>query len=142
MLFKTTYRNKEITKQINHLVGNPFSLWQILKLKGIGSKRLIIDETSPNLNSILNKVGDINYGNIELRPKGILIHITKGLERFVWGIPYFKLVIYKTNGLSIHADGMFIHFRKNKTFNESKPFFNKLLEQKIKFDEQYNFHAF
>ncbi|WMI64841.1 hypothetical protein RBH94_12315 [Aestuariibaculum sp. YM273] len=142
MLFKTTYRDKEITKQINHLVGNSFSLWKILKLKGIGSKRLIIDETSPNLNSILNKVGDINYGNIELRPKGILIHITKGLERFVWGIPYFKLVIYKTNGLSIHADGMFIYFRKNKTFNESKPFFNKLLEQKIKFDEQYNFHAF
>ena len=114
MLFNTSYTDNEITKQINNLVGKPFSFIKAIKLKGIGSKRMIIDEVSPNLHTIVNLVNDINYGSIELRPKGILIHIGKGLQRFAWVIPYYKLVIYKTNGASIHADGKFIHFRKNK----------------------------
>ena len=139
MLFNTTHNDKKIKKQINDLVGQPFSFWQALKLKGIGSKRMVIDEVSPNLQPVLNTVNDVNYGSIELRPKGIIIHIGKGLQRFSWAIPYFRLVIYKTNGASIHADGRFIHFRKNKTFKENKGFFIKLLDQKIIFDQQYDF---
>lgn len=138
MLFNTSYTDKEITKQINSLLGKPFSFFQAIKLKGIGSKRMIIDEVSPNLHTVINLVNDINYGSIELRPKGILIHIGKGLQRFAWGIPYYKLVIYKTNGASIHADGKFIHFRENKTFKENKQFFKKLLNQKINFDSQFS----
>ena len=138
MLFNTSYTDKEITKQINNLVGKPFSFIKAIKLKGIGSKRMIIDEVSPNLHTIVNLVNDINYGSIELRPKGILIHIGKGLQRFAWVIPYYKLVIYKTNGASIHADGKFIHFRENKTFKENKQFFKKLLDQKINFDSQFS----
>ena len=138
MLFNTSYTDKEITKQINNLVGKPFSFIKAIKLKGIGSKRMIIDEVSPNLHTVINLVNDINYGSIELRPKGILIHIGKGLQRFAWVIPYYKLVIYKTNGASIHADGKFIHFRKNKTFKENKQFFKKLLDQKINFDSQFS----
>ncbi|WP_304145709.1 hypothetical protein [Mesoflavibacter zeaxanthinifaciens] len=138
MLFNTSYTDKEITKQINNLVGKPFSFIKAIKLKGIGSKRMIIDEVSPNLHTIVNLVNDINYGSIELRPKGILIHIGKGLQRFAWVIPYYKLVIYKTNGASIHADGKFIHFRENKTFKENKQFFKKLLDQKITFDSKFS----
>lgn len=138
MLFNTSYTDKEITKQINNLVGKPFSFIKAIKLKGIGSKRMIIDEVSPNLHTIVNLVNDINYGSIELRSKGILIHIGKGLQRFAWVIPYYKLVIYKTNGASIHADGKFIHFRENKTFKENKQFFKKLLDQKINFDSQFS----
>ena len=41
---------------------------------------MIVDKVSPNLNSILNTVSDLNYANIEMRKKGILIHITKGYE--------------------------------------------------------------
>lgn len=138
MLFNTSYTDKEITKQINNLVGKPFSFIKAIKLKGIGSKRMIIEEVSPNLHTIVNLVNDINYGSIELRPKGILIHIGKGLQRFAWVIPYYKLVIYKTNGASIHADGKFIHFRENKTFKENKQFFKKLLDQKITFDSKFS----
>ncbi|GAA4301036.1 hypothetical protein [Aestuariibaculum suncheonense] len=140
LLFITTNKDHEITRQINDLVGKPFSFWTSLKLKGIGSKRMIIEDTSPNFDSILNQVSDLNYANIELRPQGILVHITKGLNRFVWVIPYFKLSIYKTNGLSIHANGSFIRFRKSKTFNENRAFFNKLLNLKLEFTKHYNFN--
>lgn len=139
MVFETTYSNPEITKSIDQIVGKPYSFFQALKLKGIGSKRMIIDDVSPNLSQYLNTVSDINYANIELRPLGILILINKGLQNFTWTIPYYHLVIFKTNGASIHAQGRFIHFRNNRTFKENKSFFKKLMDKKILFDEQYKF---
>ncbi len=139
MLVETTYDNKENKELINDLVGKPFSLLQSMKMNGIGSKRMIVDEASPNMSSLINSVSDINYANIELRPKGILILINKGLKNFTWIIPYYHLVMYKVNGSSIHAQGRFIHFKNNKTFKENKSFFDKLMDYKIKYDMQYDF---
>ncbi len=139
MLVETTYDNKENKELINDLVGKPFSLLQSIKMNGIGSKRMIVDDVSPNMNSLINAVSDINYANIELRPKGILILINKGLKNFTWIIPYYQLVMYKVNGSSIHAQGRFIHFKNNITFKENKSFFDKLMDQKIKYDMQNDF---
>tara|TARA_R110002012_G_scaffold245305_1_gene420276 strand:+ start:38 stop:469 length:432 start_codon:yes stop_codon:yes gene_type:complete len=139
LLFSTTHTNKETVRSINDIVGKSYGFFESLKLKGTGSKRMIIDEVSPNLISVINTVDDINYGNIELRPNGILIHIAKGHKNFTWAIPFYQLVIYKINGSSIHAQGKFVHFRANKTFKENKLFFDKMLNMKVKYDEQYNF---
>lgn len=141
MVLNTTQTNKENKELLNALVGKAYSFLESLKLKGVGSKRMVIDNVSPNLKHLLNTVSDINYTNIELRPKGILIHITKGLQNFTWAIPYYQLVIYKADGSSIHAQGRFIHFKNNKMLKENKLFFDKLLNEKIKFDEQYNFQT-
>lgn len=139
MILNSTYTNKDEKNLIEDLVGKSFSFFDALKMRGVGSKRMIIDDISPNLNMYINKVSDVNYANIELRTGGILIYINKGLKNFTWAIPYYQLVIYKTSGASIHAQGRFIHFRNNKTFKENKSFFNKMLDEKIKYDEQYNF---
>ncbi|GAA4806406.1 hypothetical protein [Litoribaculum gwangyangense] len=139
MILDSTYTNKENKSLINDLVGKPFSILESFKLNGIGSKRMIIDEVSPNLQPYLNSVSDINYANIELRTGGILVYINKGLKNFTWAIPYYHLVLYKTNGASIHAQGRFIHFKDTKTFRENKGFFSKLLDEKIKYDMQYDF---
>ena len=141
MVLNRTHTNKENKELLNALVGKAYSFLQSLKLKGVGSKRMVIDNVSPNLKHLLNTVSDVNYTNIELRPKGILIHITKGLQNFTWAIPYYQLVIYKADGSSIHAQGRFIHFKNNKMLKENKLFFDKLLNEKIKFDEQYNFQT-
>jgi len=138
MILNTTHYNKEDKQIIADLVGSEFSLVQKLKMKGVGSKRMIIDEVSLNMQSMMNTVSDINYGNIELRPKGILILINQGLKNFTWVIPYYQLVIYKTNGSSIHAQGKFVHFRDNKTFKENKKFFDKLLDEKVKYDMEFS----
>ena len=139
MILDTTYKNKEHDEIINDLVGKPFTFLQSIKMRGIGSKRMIIEDVSPNMKMYINTFADVNYANIELRPFGILIRINKGLKNFTWVIPYYQLVIYKTNGSSIHAQGKFIHFRNNMTFKENKSFFNKLMDKKIEFDAQYNF---
>lgn len=139
MILNTTHYNKEHKQLLRDVVGSSFSLLEAFKMKGVGSKRMIIGEVSPNLKSMMNVVSDINYANLELRKSGILIFINKGLQNFTWAIPYYQLVIYKTNGASIHAQGKFIHFKENKTFKENKNFFKKMLDEKIKYDEQYNF---
>ncbi|MCF7568104.1 hypothetical protein L3X37_06960 [Sabulilitoribacter arenilitoris] len=139
MILNTTHKIKGHKQIIRDLVGRSFTLLESFQMKGVGSKRMIIEEVSPNLQSFMNVVSDINYANIELRTNGILIFINKGLQNFTWIIPYYQLVIYKTNGASIHAQGKYIHFKNNITFKENKHFFDKMLDEKIKYDEQYNF---
>ncbi len=137
MILETTYRNKGNKKIINDLVGKPFSILQRLKLNGIGSKRMIIDEVSPGLKSYLNSVADINYGSIELRPNGILVAINKGLKNYTWIIPYYQFYLFKTNGVSIHAQGKFIHFKNNRTQKENSSFFEKLIHLKVDYDLRF-----
>ena len=133
MILNSTYHNDDTIELINDIVGQPFSWLKRFKLGGVGSKRMIINTCSPKFSFIKNKTEDINYGNIELRPRGIVVYINKGLETFAWPIPYYKLVVYKTEGLSLHANGSFIKFKSNKTFKENKSFISKLLDQKIIF---------
>jgi len=139
VLYNTTHTNKDTKKAINSLLGIPYSFFQALKLKGTGSKRMIIDEVSVGFKNMMNSVSDLNYGNIELRKKGVLVHINKGLKNFSWAIPYYQLHIYKTNGFSIHAQGNFVRFKHNKLVKENKKFIEKLIDFKIKNDEQYDF---
>lgn len=141
MVLNLTHTNKEHKDILEDLVGKPFSFLESFKMKGIGSKRMVINDVSPNLKPLMNAIADINYANIELRKKGVLIYINKGLQNFTWAIPYYQLVVYKTNGSSIHAQGKFIHFKNNQTFKENKKFFNKMLNEKIKYDLEYNFQG-
>jgi len=140
LILETTYKAKEHKRIINDLIGKPYNLIESFKLKGIGSKRMIIEDVSPNLNQYLNSTSAINYANIEIRSAGIIIYINKGLKNYSWIIPFYHLVIYKTNGLSIHAQGNYIHFKNNITFKENKSFFNKLLNEKVKHDLKYDFY--
>ena len=139
MIFNTTLKNKDATATINDLLGEPYSFVKAIKLGGVGSKRMIIDDVSPGFLKLINAVSDINYGNIELREKGIVIHINKGLKNFSWAIPYYQLHIYKTEGFSIHAQGNFVRFKNNKLLKENKNFIDKIINCKIENNKQYDF---
>ncbi len=141
MVLDTTYYNKEHKELFDNFVGKPYTFFEAIKRRGVGSKRMIVDKVSPNLNPILNTVSDLNYANIEMRKNGILVHITKGHKNFTWAIPFYHLVLYKTDGMSIHAQGKFIHFKKSKNFYENKNFLRSLLKEKVQFDEQYKIPA-
>ncbi len=132
MVIETTHSNKAYKELVNDTLGKSFSLYKSFKIGGIGSKRMIVDEVSLKFKHLIDMVSDINYANIELRPKGIIVHIDQGLKKYKWIIPYYQLVIYKTNGLSIHSQGNFIHFKNNKSYQENKQFLDKLFELKIK----------
>jgi len=137
MIFTTTHTNKEAKELTNDLIGSPFSFFQSLKMGGIGSKRMIVEETSQNFHKYINKVSDINYANIELRPEGIIILLNKGLNNFNWIIPYRQLVIYKTDRLSIHAQGKYICFKNNILYKENKKFISKMISLKTLHQEKF-----
>lgn len=140
MIYNTTHTNKEADAMFNDLLGKPFSFLQSIKIKGTGSKRMMIDEVSPSFLQYMNSVADINYGNIELRKKGIILHINKGLQNFSWAIPFYQLHTYKTSGFSIHAQGNFVRFKNNRFLKENKKFIDKIINLKIENDKAYDFY--
>lgn len=137
MVLNTTYNNKDNDSQIIHLVGKPFSFLKQLQMRGIGSGRMIIDKVSPKLERALLNGPDINYANIELRPKGILVRITRRLDNFTWIIPYYQLYTYMASGLSIHGQGEFLHFRNDRFVKGNKDFLKKMLNLKVIFTKDY-----
>lgn len=130
MIFNTTYKNEDYTKDSLFHVGKPFNFLEKIKLGGIGSSRFQIEALSPKLDLGKLKFSETNYGNIELRPKGIIVHYTSKLDRFSWVIPYYRLVIYNSQYFSIHANGNVIQFLKNKNYLENKKFIDKMLHLK------------
>ena len=140
MIYDTTYNNKEAKEVFEVLLGKPYTFLKALKLGGVGSKRMMIEQVSPKFSSIMNNVSDINYGNIELREKGIIVHINKGLKNYSWAIPFYQLHIYNTQTFSIHAQGNFVQFKKNNLLRENKSFLDKLVDLKIENSKLYELY--
>lgn len=133
MVFNTSYKNIDYIKESINLVGKAFSFLEKLKMGSVGSSRLVVSEFSPKLKPKNLDTIAVNYTNIELRPKGIIVHFTNRLERYSWIIPYYRLVIYNAQTFSIHANGNFIKCSKNKNYKENKKFIEKMIDLKNTF---------
>lgn len=132
-LHNITYKNKEIEKEINAEMGKPFGLIEKLRLGGIGSRRMIIENFSEDLSSLALKVSGIQYANIELRPNGVIVHINQGIYTHAWTIPYFRLSIFNGDFFTIHGGGSHIQFNKEKSWKENKDFLQKIVKLKSEF---------
>ena len=132
-LYNITYKNKETEKEINAEMGKPFGLIEKLKLGGIGSRRMIIENFSEDIKNLALKVSGIQYANIELRPNGIIVHINQGIYTHAWTIPYFRLSIFNGDFFTIHGGGSHIQFNKEKSWKENKEFLQKIVKLKSEF---------
>ena len=131
MLLNISYNDIKQKKEIDKLVGKPFSIKERLKMGGIGSEKLIISSASVNIRNLLLLDNNINKCNIELRPKGIIVFFRSLLETYGLIIPYFKLKIYKGKAeeYSIYQDSLYI-----KVLADKKPiykFFKKILNNRL-----------
>ena len=108
MLFNTSYKNDDYVKEANRLIGKTYSFIEKLKMRGVGSRRLIVEELSSLIKPKNMQEIDINFASIELRPKGIVIHFSNRLDRYSWIIPYRLMAIFSTQTFSIHSNGQFI----------------------------------
>ena len=132
-LYNITYKNKETEKEINAEMGKPFGLIEKLRLGGIGSRRMIIENFSEDLKNLTLKVSGIQYANIELRPNGVIIHINQGIYTHAWTIPYFRLSIFNGDFFTVHGGGSHIQFNKEKSWKENKEFLQKIVKLKSEF---------
>ena len=124
------------SKKLNDFIGRSFSVLTKIRLKGVKSKKIKIEEVSPNLRPYITEI-ETAYGHIELRPKGIVIRVNKGLQQLIWAIPYYQLYVYKTPGLNIHAQGRYILFEHNSKTKETLPIEEKMMLQKRNFDANH-----
>lgn len=131
MIFRTTYANEDYEKATKKLVGKPFTWVNKLKMRGVGSGRMMVAGMSEKLQPKQVQFAEIDYGNIELRTNGVIVHFTNRLERYSWLIPYYRLVIYNNKYFTIHANGNFIQFHKNNNYLKNKKFLEKMLDLKI-----------
>lgn len=126
MLFNTSHTNKEYERESNETLGKAFSFFEKLKIDGAGSSRFMVEELSAKLEPENMETLYMHYANIELRPKGIIIHFANRLDRYSWIVPYYRLIVFSTETFSIHSNGNFIQFMKNKNYKNNKKFIRKM----------------
>lgn len=134
MLLNITYNDPEVKKKINHLVGEPFSLLERIKQKGVGSPKLNIVASSIEIYNLLQLEQSRDTCNIELRKKGIIIGFQKRLEVYALVIPYYKLNIYKGESevYSFHKDHYFIKVEVKSHENKAHQFISRIISEKEK----------
>lgn len=127
MLKNISYNNPKIIDEINNHVGKPYTILKRLKIGGIGSSKLIINSADSIIENLLNLDNNLNYCNIEIRPKGIIIHFKSLLETYGLIVPFYKLKIFKgkANEYSIYIDNFFI--KVNASEKNEHDFFKKIL---------------
>ncbi len=130
MLVNVSYNNKEITRKVDELVGKPFTLKERFALRGIGSPKMFITETSIEIQNLLILDNNRDSCNIEMRPKGIIVRFRSLLETFALVIPYYKLTIYKGDiGIySVYKDHYFIKVKADTKAIQN--YFRKILDYK------------
>lgn len=138
MFLDTTHDSRDNDFLIDNLVGKAFSFFKALKLGGIGSKRMVVDLVSADLQHYMNTVSDVNYSSIELRPKGILVFFNRGLKNYTWVIPYPDLILHVENTMVIEAQSKKMRYRDDHFLKENAGFFNKLVEAKQAFEAGSN----
>ena len=131
MLLNISYNDPKQKKEIDDIVGKPFSLQNRLKMRGIGSGKLVISSASIEIHNLLILDNNINTCSIEMRPMGVIVHFRSLLETYGLVIPYFKFKIYKGKSkiYSIYKDQYYIKVKAEKS--SIHEFFRKISNHKV-----------
>lgn len=124
MIFDTSYSDKETTRKINKAVGPPFSWKERWKMGGIGSRRMTVNAISEEYKDYMNADHYISTANIELRPKGIIVHFKHKLQAYSWIMPYRFLDITFDQALRLESEGRFIQFNEP----ENEKFIQRMIQ--------------
>ena len=132
MLLNVSYNNPEVKRKINAEVGEPFTIRERLKMRGIGSSKLFITSTSIEIHNLLILDSYLDTCNIEMRPRGIIVGFRSLLESYALIIPYYKLSLYKGNSeeYSIYRDNYFIKIRAKASDKTTHAFIKKVMNYK------------
>lgn len=126
MIHDFSTRHPDIIRLLKKEVGSPFTVWQRIKMKGIGSGRLKIAASSPRISALLGDANVMKFMSIEMRPKGIIIHFKRNLVHYIWPIPYVKLAIYNTEKISFHSEGEYITVYPTHLKHDGRRFVKKI----------------
>ena len=95
MVWNTSHNDQKVEREIITAVGSQYSLLDRIIKGGIGSPKLNIISASEELSRLIYVNQDRHQCSIELRPKGIIVHLMSRLDTYALPIPYYKLTLYK-----------------------------------------------
>lgn len=140
MIINITYANKKTDKQIADIVGDPYTLMERIKMRGIGTSKMQIVEADEKISELLNISVDTKYCYFELRKKGLIIGFQSRLKTFVWAIPFRSLSIYYNGGLlSVYSNSEFMKVKKPFYGSVDKKYLKKVLDCKAKYFAEISF---
>lgn len=129
MLANVSYKDRALEHQMIELVGHPFGLSERFRLGGIGSPKLWITESSPEIRALLELDNNLDTCNVELRPSGIVLRFRSLLETHALVIPFRQLSLFRSrNAYTLHGAAHFVRVRAGDRAVEA--FFRKLQQQK------------
>jgi hypothetical protein len=141
MLLQVSYYSKEIDHLINDTVGKPFGFMERIKMRGIGSQKLVVEKANDEIELLIGDKSAQRHVNIELRPKGIIIWFRVKLDSWVLVLPYYRLTIYKSPGqLSLYAEQWRLKLKPAYYADMNQNFIHKLLELKSESALSYAAH--
>lgn len=132
MILNNSGSDAQIEKEINQTVGRTYSFFQSLLHGGTGSQRLLVTEGSPQIAALFKLDNYPNYCNIEIRPKGIIVHFRSRLEMYNWIIPFTELKVTSdgTTWIIKHrANFIKVDGANNKPLDSK--FLNKIVGQQL-----------
>lgn len=134
MICDFTVPTPELKRKTDQLLGKSYSFFERWKIGGIGSHRLLVKEFSEGFKPFIRTKSESIFAVIELRPKGIVVHVSNRHHRISWFLPYYQLSIYQSEGFTLHGNGQFIRFELDSNYTKNKPFFQKMMHYR---EQQY-----
>lgn len=131
MIFETSSHSAILTAKCNDLVGSQISFFEKIASGSISSPTLKLIQFSSAFGKLNAQQAMDGLMEIEIRPKGIIVHFQKQFIPFSWAIPFYKLHTYQSQNVSIHADGHFMKFTASYLDKSAIPFFKKLHQLKV-----------
>lgn len=141
MIIHNGNSSKENDQKINDLLGENLSFLKKILFKTNESKILKIKHISPHFRIPSDEIDNYKYGKLELRPNGVIIHLLFGVQKISWAIPFYQLVIYKSNGFSIHAQGYVVKFECDVYYQNNLDFIDKMINDRNTFLDQHGMNS-
>ena len=125
MLRNISYNNPKIKNEILKMIGDTYTLFERIKMNGIGSSSLKITASSSEIQNLLDLDNNDNCCNIEIRKNGLIIRFRSLLETYGLIIPFYKLKLldeidnHMVRRLIVEDDKLWI-LSKNGLFSYQK----------------------
>lgn len=133
MLLNVSSQRKENKNLIKAKVGEPFGLFERIKMRGIGSQKFISSSSNKEIEALFDEQTGLNHCNIELRKKGLIVWFRSKTRSWVVIMPYSTTTVVVSNGrLTLYSQKWKLKFRPASSKKIEHSFIQKILEQKAK----------
>ncbi len=140
-VFNTTYNNPKTDKEIETIVGKPFSFIEKIKMGGSGSPRFKLTTSDIKTTQILSYDNNTNFATLEIRKAGVIIYFRAILESYSITIPFRSLsIFYSDKALNIYCNSHKFALTPSEKGINYKKFIRKLQEYKTGFTCQNMAH--